>query len=61
MKFILVMVWLAHGGIPLTLGPFDTEKLCVDAAATVFAKWKVRYVSGDFACIPTAYPQEEEK
>lgn len=65
MKFILLMVWLTPGlnlttTVPLQLGPFETEKLCVDAAAQIFAKWKTRYVGGDFLCIPTAYEREEK-
>lgn len=60
MKFILVMIWMTNAHpITLQLGPFETEKLCVDAAAMIWNKWK-KHVSGDFACIPTAYPEEEK-
>ena len=59
MKWMLVMIWL-NGYQPLTLGPFETEKLCVDGASMLFAKWKTRYVSGYFLCIPTEYEKEEK-
>lgn len=64
MKFILIMIWLTPGvnlttTVPLQLGHFQTEKLCVDAAAQIWGKWKGR-VSGDFLCIPTEYEREEK-
>lgn len=59
MKFILIMIWL-NNTQPLTVGPFETEKLCVDGAAMLFAKWKNRYIAGDFICIPTYYEKEEK-
>lgn len=55
-SFILIMLWL--NGIdraPLVLGPFETEKLCVDAAGQLYSRWKDRYVGGDFLCLPSAY------
>lgn len=61
MKFILLMLWVnASSTTPLTIGPFETEKLCVDAASQLYAKWKNRYVGGDFLCLPTAYEKEEK-
>lgn len=60
MKFILIMLWLSgQQSLTLQLGPFETEKLCVDAAAQIWGKWKGR-VSGDFLCIPTEYEREEK-
>lgn len=60
MRFILVMLWLSgQQNLTLQLGPFETEKLCVDAAAQIWGKWKGR-VSGDFLCIPTEYERAEK-
>jgi len=60
MKFILIMVMLGgNSNAPIIVGPFETEKLCVDAAAQIWSKWKPR-VSGDFLCIPTEYEREDK-
>lgn len=60
MTFALLMWWTSGTGtVPLTIGPFETEKLCVDAAALLWKEYKGR-ISGDFKCIQLSYPQEEK-
>lgn len=59
--FLLIMIWLGEpSGSPLILGPFETEKLCVDAAGQLYAKWgrDRSKIGGDFLCIPSAYEEK---